>query len=351
MPEAPLLALAPEAAVIALAAALLAWAATALFRPVFRSIAAGIPVISRAADAWALRTVLGLSVSVQGWIDSAVSPLAAVVLSPWQKLDHVFTEVEATFAAVASRLASMPAAILAAAHQVIYLPLATDIDQLTHWTRAQVAALAGSIDQAVATAEAYTAREANAARAGAERTAADALDALRQELAPEIAAATATANTALNDVHYLAGYAESLANIAEAQRATIGTVISSTIPTAIAGVKTAGEQYADGLVNHLGGVVDARFALVEAAAAKTAAVAASAESYVENCGKELCDGLQSTAQQLGQVAGVLDGAGILAWIISAAADPQGFAQTTQSMLGPSLSGLQGALQAVLPGQR
>lgn len=322
-----------DAAVAALLAAIFAFALTFLVRPLARALAQGLPVIGSAVASFADAAVARVRDAVTPWVDGAIGPLADLVARPTQALDHVLLQLEATIGAVAVQAMRAGGATMALIHAQVFLPLSHAIASLTSWTTRELDQLRRYVDGQVAAAVAYTEREANAARAGAEQTARGLVSQASAMLAGRIASVLDLAHAIGSDVSALKAYVATLATDFVRLRRQVGDLSPAMVGELANRAEKRAESYAAGAIDHLGGVVDAHFAETAARVAGLATEAATFARYLEQCGRPLCEGALPNTQALQGFQGAVDGALLIAFLAAAASDPKGTAKVIADALG------------------
>lgn len=305
--------------VVALVALVMAYASSFLFRAVLARLWQWVPVFGQGALAWADGVINGAVASLSGWIEAAVAPLANVIAGPWQKVDHLFTQAEATFGAVASAIAGAESRVQAQVQGWVQATVSDQVSQLRTWTQAQIAQVTALTQWVHAAVDQDIHSWLDQAMARAD-----------QGIAQAQAAADQAMATAQQDAQALG---QLRGQVGQLSPDVVGAMIGSAFDSLDTALK--------GGISGVAGTVGTLAADLAGVRAQAMATDQTLTQYLQECGQPLCDALHSPLQDLQGIANLADAGLILALLAGAVQDPQGTATLVQGTIGAGMAAIAG----------
>lgn len=330
----PLVVLDLAAVVIAAALTLVYWAAQQLFGPLLSGLAANVPLIGTALTATVLGIVAYIRSATEPWVDAGVTPAIGAIGASPVKIDHLFTQVEAVFRALAWRVNNAYQNIVSTIDATLIAPLAHQVANLGAWTNNEILALQARVTSVTSQVQAWAAGQL----AALSRDLTGALQATQAAVTRQVADLT---NTVTDDMAQLrAAVATDVAAVQNTVAGDVGliqadlTALRATVYADIESALHTGETYTDGRAGQLAQEITRVSAAVAAVAATAATTAERVAADEAECLTPLCAGLKDTALAAGALTGLFEAGAIAALLAEIIHDPAGFAAEAQAVLVP-----------------
>lgn len=320
--------------IVAAVAALLSYAGRQMMRNAFVNILEAIPIIGRGIANYVDQGLLMAQAIWDTWMESSGSTLGAVISSPWQRLDHVLTQIEATFRRVIYGQKQSSASSVRQVVENITGPMENQINSARSWIHAE-------IDQQNASISGISSRTGAAIAAGQAAT--------RAYIDQRFGAEAASTQAALNSVEAatrsaltVQANAEASARAALAGQVTAGLSLAN---TRIADVQAEAASQAAEDLSTAQRYTDARAAALASQVASVGAIAAEAGAAAraaaeriaadeEECIQPLCDSFKGSAQAWKGISGLIGEGVLLAALTEVVTDPTGAAAIAKDVLEP-----------------
>jgi len=328
------IAAAPEVVIIALAAAIIAWALVQLLQSTLTGLAAYIPLVGRDVSTWVAGVISRAQSAANAWVQSSVAPLANAIAAPFQHLDTYFGGLETTFLTVAAVIGTLSGRIAQSSPDVMDSKISTAVDQAEDKEDQKISSLQTALGQEKTAATAYTDQQAAAVRNEATAQLDQAGTNLRAYTDQKVATVAATAAAAAAAADAAKGDAERAQTQVASLQQQVGALNPSTVAQQIASAVAVAEQAATTQGARLADEIASAAAVATAAGASAAAVDTALQQLVSDCAEPMCSAFGGEMQLTNSLNGLLTDGVIAALLAAILADQQGAAQVIASAVAP-----------------